>query len=1249
MRSLEVTRAGRKEKTVLPDYTTVSILPWSQEILNLTRNVSQDLIEKGAEPEEHAGLNVLTMKKTSAQWGLACWRIKTCLQWTNPSHIREVAANNLPSWLSGTDKWSSMYDWLERYSGLYVSTDEETQKEQLRIVQLFLSNLTWRVKTNIRKQEQTSGPPDPTMDPEKLMADTGVDIRYVRTWAKSFSYFKKNINQTDAIRFASELLPEGEINPYVAMGKCPACEVTVVPGNLKNHLKEGTCKKYTDHKRGMDLTCTCGCKFRTLMAYSQHRTLHCRATQAKCPVCGALYPCNCVNRRVEILMTLGDFITSDTRDDKESAFNLREEHSGKMLDATEMLRILKLADTLTPPSRMVETYNMMKEIGMYAKSNVEGDEEIAVAGSRTSSPGIESTDNEESEDEDSDNESNVTVKNPGEYKAIGELGGYACTLCLMTFTTEDLKETHIRTRHFQCTVDECRATFTTVEDMLDHANTHQEQREETKTKQSHKTKDAPFQCPVCPRLFTTTEELIRHMEREHASRKSTTKHPQTKDNPLNCPIRNCDEILMGNASLEQHLQDKHKMSQAEKKTKTYRSEDIELFRCPTCKEVYYSSIELWTHNNEHHSNSERSLPKERQKCPACDKVIEHPNWVEHIKKHTDLFQWNLKGVACGKCASPPMGSVAGMLIHYYEAHRPDFQTTMKTLEIEIDRLHGGNVRRNDAIIMALKKIHGEETHSCNYEDCNRIFMDQESLKIHSRSHCCMVCQFAGARSDAELEVHLQQHTTTKGTFSCEKCSLTCSTIEELARHKETHKKFPCNKCNVKFHSEMAKMRHEMSCTSISEDLYTTSSSSDPLLITMQCMSSLLKSGHLPMDAPVKNLLEDQIDKARASLVQTSTMRKVHNRQRTYTFLKIPRFGPGNTSSSLTAKDTSILTNKEFAGNRTAEENYTILANLLEGISLLIDNRNLTEDAATRLLCRFLKPPAKDFAGSMVEEFESQHGSAQYPAFEDVVLFLESNFVNIKPAHAKEQLLAMKKTANESESQFFIRLWRVSHFASFTTTETGRLSFRNDTVKEVLMRNLTATNREVVDEEELQRAIRNEPRFKPRELVEFLNNRRSHKEAFNPDRRRTDFSTVGLLHPTAQIDRVTLNTKQPFRGRWKRRGPPSREWKGSDHANKTTNREKIRYAQNQVNTRLAQNTRPRAKTIYQVDRRSAKPPAVNTRGFGDRNNPRRPSGRGYKNVGRRNEKAADPKWLEKARESMGTNCFKCGKQGHSHKE
>ena len=194
-------------------------------------------------------------------------------------------------------------------------------------------------------------------------------------------------------------------------------------------------------------------------------------------------------------------------------------------------------------------------------------------------------------------------------------------------------------------------------------------------------------------------------------------------------------------------------------------------------------------------------------------------------------------------------------------------------------------------------------------------------------------------------------------------------MKELTEHKETHKIHQCGTCKGRFTSKYLADRHELTCSgTTSTDMFEASRSSDPLLVVMNSLGQLVntfnKSG--TMDDDVTGILKDQLRKAKNNHSAGQTFKKNHQVQRTWTFLKAPTFTPSNVINHYNEKDVAELKGKEFAGDKTPEENYTRLQALTTAVGRVVKSKLITKDVATDLLMQHLKAPAANLANHYKE-------------------------------------------------------------------------------------------------------------------------------------------------------------------------------------------------------------------------------------------------------------------------------------------
>ena len=358
-------------------------------------------------------------------------------------------------------------------------------------------------------------------------------------------------------------------------------------------------------------------------------------------------------------------------------------------------------------------------------------------------------------------------------------------------------------------------------------------------------------------------------------------------------------------------------------------------------------------------------------------------------------------------------------------------------------------------------------------------------------------------------------------WGCEKCGMKMSTLKELIGHKDTHRIFQCARCHLRFTSNYLADKHELSCQgSTDSDVFEASRTTDPLLVVMNSLGQLVDTFDKAraINKDVTGMMKDQLRKAKHNHAASRTAEENHQVQRTWTFLKPPTFTPNNIINKYAQRDITELRGKEFSGEFSAEQNYTRLRELTEAIGRVVKSKLFTKNVATELLIQHLKPPASNLANHYKERFERKHGEDSMPDFEDVLIKLETRYVNIKPLHALEQLNALSQEGSESITDFFDRAWRCSHFASFTEEERDRYKFRNDTVKAAVMRNLGAAKRRMVDDEELKRKMKGKDPMEAAEVVDLIHRRQNNAKTETMERQRPDFSIMGELWP-ADIRRI----------------------------------------------------------------------------------------------------------------------------------
>ena len=895
-----------------------------------------------------------------------------------------------------------------------------------------------------------------------------------------------------------------------------------------------------------------GCKkeFNTTKHLAQHRALHCRDEIAECEACGNDKGCDCRARRENLCNELGKVIKAATDQGTQTIFDLNNTE-GRMLSDKELVEVCNLPGTDKPLNVGWKSLERTTEaLGLEEKKPPP-----AVIRYRCDECGDRFTTTQELKDHMTTHEEQ-------------------CKLCGFVAENEAMLGNHYYTIHAPC--QQCDFIGLTKDDLLQHYKECPEREEEevydddedsdeerTK-KESAKGRPIPYTCLTCSEKFTTMDDLTIHWD-------TFPKHRKTKS-----------------------------------------------FSCDRCKESFTDAIQLLNHAREAH----RSVGDDPLWCPGCDKTVKETVYSKHLKRHSELWAWCKGQVPCPHCTTRS-NTVAATLEHILDYHKLNMATTLTELKRHLTQRTIKEHGLDRAAIMAIKKLAGEEsTVSCSFEGCTEEFCTEDDLTRHREDHQCSFCDYVGF-SPRDLSDHQDKHgstgaaSTKSGSFSCEKCGMKLATLKELTEHKDNHKKYACSKCHVRFTSNYLADKHELTCTSsASNDVFEASKSSDPLMVVMnslgQVVNTFRESG--AMDSTMSELLKDQLKKAKFNHESRQTAQKNHQVQRTYTFLKPPTFTPSNTTTSYNSKDTAELQGKEFSGKGTPEENFTRLNELSTAIGRIVESRQITKDVATKLLMQHLKRPAMDLTATFREDFEQEHGDNSVPEYEDILIFLESTYVAIKPNHAREQLNALVKGESENISDFFLRAWRCSHFASFTTQEGERYKFRQDRVKEVLIRNLGQAKKKLVEDEELERKMRGERPMQPREIVQLIGRHQNQKE--DPNKQRPDYTYMGDM-TSAYVKRVE-NKTFPNRGRGRARG--------------------IRVV-----------SRGRAgRSDDQTGGQRTTPRGIHTRG-------RAPRGRQIRVVQTEEphntpaNKETRTEWIAEARKKVGEGCFKCGKTGHGSKQ
>lgn len=1106
------------------------------------------------------------VKRKAAIYMMSASRTKAIFKLSDINITRELMAR-CPILLENLKKPLEVWQWAERTSGLYVET-EGNRTAQLAMVRGLLTTLVWKVKECVRVEAICTGTPEPLLDIQHLQ-EQGVDIAYDPSWTRGHkSYARDKIDETAAEEFAraaTEVGLNNETDPYTLAGRCPGCDGGVPPGTLPTHFL--TCQ--ATNPSGYRVECpSCKKQFAEMKYLSQHRALHCRKETEMCDECGNADQCGCKKLRDTLCKELQKLIAKSTKGSANDIFDLANTE-GRMLNDKEIIVVCNLVGNQEATWGTKSLQKTLVALGLEKPTpSTKQPDPCPECGKRCKTV----------EEQENHYETHMQKCNICQYATCDSIElsehmyqhHYPCTNC--EFVGENMSEIQRHTLKCLTVTEETYKTQTNGEET--ESDSDQETVIDNEEKQEGPSTEQMTNgggCGTCKAEFQSMDQLLLHWD--------TNPDHRTREE----------------------------------------------FNCTRCGKTFNNSIELLQHAQTNH----RSEGEDPLWCPCCEKPVKEHKYMKHLRKHSELWVWCPGGIPCNHCHLRS-DTVASSLEHLTNFHKAELANTLIELKrhLKADAIKRYGLER--ATAMAVKKLSGEDSDiTCAFEGCGKKFYDRDELATHKIEHQCTMCDYVG-RSPRDLTDHKDKHgKVTPGgkrdnNFSCEKCGMKLSTLKELTEHKDNHKKYACAKCQVRFTSNYLANKHELTCTSMStNDVFEATKTSDPLMVVMNSLGQVVNTfGKMgAMDNEVKDMLKDQLNKAKHNHASRQTAKKNHQVQRTWTFLKPPLFAPSNIVTSYNEKDITSLNGKEFSGRGTAEENYTRLQSLTAAIERIVKSRQITKDVATELLIQHLKSPALDLTRQFREKFEQKHGDGAVPEYEDILLFLEARYINIKPPHAREQLNAMTKGESESVEDFFLRAWRCSHFASFTMEEKDRYKFRQDTVKEAVLRNLGTAKRRLVDDEELERKMKGEEPLEPDEIVELLNRHQNQRESLESTRNRPDYSLVGELS-AAQIKRVE---NQLARGR------PRGRIRGLRQINGKGQPPREPQPRGRGTMRGRHPTRASARGNFNGERQIRAMQAITS------------------SEGRQRAKEEKSAWIAEAKQKIGEGCFKCAKQGHGSKQ
>ncbi|CAL8354369.1 unnamed protein product [Boreogadus saida] len=368
----------------------------------------------------------------------------------------------------------------------------------------------------------------------------------------------------------------------------------------------------------------------------------------------------------------------------------------------------------------------------------------------------------------------------------------------------------------QATLDEDGAKKS--EELME-SNGGQAKQAETKTKL--------HSCPLCPdRGFRGASKLTRHM-RSH-----------TKDKPFCCPV--CGKLFSQDYHLRRHLKVQHSVAEficskcwkwfgsVEELQKHGSAHSSSEYPCPRCDRMFYSKESLNRHSEAHSHDQQAHLDyakwrqvfavsleihgmqkkKKMYECPYCLKGLA---LQKTQRKHLTMHEKEMNGT-CPRCEET-CSSLEELRTHMESHTRYPCATCGKQFKLENALKKHEQVHRDECRYCALcdkyfvktshfkkhMRFHVKRESKCPH--CDGVFLRLASFKIHLRSHvderpyqcpCCVECY--SVKSD--FEKHRLKHRKFKGAnpYSCTRCDYAFATLSELKVHMEQHNEDPALNC-----------------------------------------------------------------------------------------------------------------------------------------------------------------------------------------------------------------------------------------------------------------------------------------------------------------------------------------------------------------------------------------------------------------------------------------------------------------------
>jgi len=195
----------------------------------------------------------------------------------------------------------------------------------------------------------------------------------------------------------------------------------------------------------------------------------------------------------------------------------------------------------------------------------------------------------------------------------------------------------------------------------------------------------------------------------------------------------------------------------------------ESFACNECDKVFTLNSKLnWHKQSVHQEGNLKKRGISKTKCKICNVMIADSWILQHLARHG-------AGLPCKHCGEE-LKNTKFLVVHIKEVHPSSYL---------------------------------EDTLPCEYEDCDKRFMDRHSRLAHNKTmhakkekflHCPIdECTWSTV-SLSKLKKHMERprHTKSSGVFQCDQCGKEISNRRNIYAHMQSHLKlFKCLPCKSK--------------------------------------------------------------------------------------------------------------------------------------------------------------------------------------------------------------------------------------------------------------------------------------------------------------------------------------------------------------------------------------------------------------------------------------------------------------------